>query len=282
MDLNQAEDMALENFRQKGFQIEEWPILHPALEWRPRMRVTRTVRRQTSDAAIVVRENGASYRERHNWDPLLEARRQLPNLSIYFAIPEGERLDPLRTELQELGVGLYLIRSSGQLEKVQEDRVPFEDQAISYPIDPDLPYRNRINVYKAFGNCTDYLWWVDKHFRSYGLELLEDYWSLPGRPPLQEIRILGSTKVLGAELGRLGRQFTQLQQQLSNLGIQVEMRILDDPGLLSSLHDRYIISKDIAFNLPPVGSLYKGQRGSICLDDNPPDFLSLWNQARAI
>jgi hypothetical protein len=282
MDLSQAEDLVLEYFRERGFHIREWPRLHPALEWRPRMRVTRRSRRRTSDAAVVVRESGTSYREVHNWVPLVEARKQLPHLSIYFAIPEEQRQGPLLLELQDLGIGLYVIKPDGHLHRVQEDRVPFEDQTISYPISPDLPYRNRINVYKAFANCTDYLWWMDKHFRCYGLELLEDFCSQTQVLPFKEVRVLCSSEVGQSELNRLRRQCTQLRLQLANSGIQLEMRVLRGSSLLSSIHDRYIISSSAAFNLPPVGSLRRGQQGSITLDETPTDFSALWNQAQVL
>lgn len=277
--LEDLEDAALEYFRQNNFTIREWPILHPALEWRPRTTVSRRRRGRTSEAAIVVRENASSYEQRHNWGPLVEARKQLPDVPIYFAIPEEEHPEPLRTELQRLGVGLYLISSDNELRRVQEAAVPFDDQVISYPIHPERPYRNRMNLYKAFANCNDYLWWVDKHFIWRGFELLSDYCNQAGRPPLQEIRILGTVRVSDREMRRLRREFPDVRQELAQLGISVEMRVLDDQTLLASFHDRYLISRDIAFNLPPVGSLLRGQAGSICLDDNPLDFQNLWSHA---
>ena len=275
MNLDQLEDTVLEYFRQNNFTIQEWPVLHPALEWRPRARVSRTLRGQTSDAAVVVREDGSSYKQPHNWSPLVEARRQLPSLCIYFALPEGVREDPLRGELQDLGVGLYLICPDGSLQRVQHDRVPFEDQTISYPIQPGMSYRNRKSVYKVFDNCRDYLWWLDKHFRPYGLALIYDYCSEAGTPPFREVRILGSTLVGESELTRLRREFHDLQSELATHGIQAELRVLD-PSVLTTIHDRYIISNQIAFNVLPVGSIRTGQQGSLILDDNPPDFPRLW------
>ena len=282
MNLDQLEDTVLEYFRENNFTIQEWPVVHSALEWRPRARVSRTLRGQTSDAAVVVREDGSSYKQPHNWSPLVEARRQLPNLSIYFAVPEGARQDPLLAELQELGVGLYLIHPDGRLQRTQLDRVPFEDEVMSYPIQPGTAYRNRMSVYKVFGNCRDYLWWLDKHFMTYGFALLYDYCSEAGTPPFQQIRILGSNMVRQPELTRLSREFGDLQGELGAHGIQTEMRVLSDRSVLATIHDRYIISNQIAFNVLPVGSLRTGQQGSLFVEDNPPDFSALWPLGRPL
>lgn len=281
MNLDEAEDKVLDYFRMNGFNISEWPNLHPALEWRPRARVTRVIRNRTSDAAIVVREDGSSYKQDYNWWPLVEARRQLPNLSIYFAIPDGTRQDPLKEELREAGIGLYTIGVDGVLNRVQDDRVPFEDTVISYPIVPHLPFRNRTNLYKVFTNCTKYLWWLDKHFLITGFDLIDD-WCHCGSPRLTEIRILGSNVIGNRELNRLRRNFPPFKTELRHLGIRTEIKILVDRTILGTLHDRYIISENVAFNVLPVGSIIKGQHGSLRLEENPPDFGSLWNRGTTL
>ena len=218
MNLAEAEDKVLDHFRRNGFALEEWPSLHLALEWRPRLRVTRVRHGRTSEAAMVVREDGSSYKQPHNWYPLLEARRQLPALSIYFAIPANVNRQPLLGELQELGVGLYVIQDDGILIRVQDDRVPFEDTIISYPIVPNLPYRNRMNLYKVFSNCTDYLWWLDKHFLLDGLSLFDD-WCHCGTPSVRELKVLGSNAVERNELSRLRRNFSAFRTEMGKQGL---------------------------------------------------------------
>lgn len=277
MNLDQAADKVLDYFRRNGFNISEWPNLHAALEWRPRARVTRVMRQRTSDAAIVVREDGSSYKQEYNWLPLVEARRQLPDLSVYFAIPDDARQEPLKEELQELGIGLYTISVDGALTRIQNDRVPFEDTVISYPIVPQLPFRNRVNLYKVFSNCTSYLWWLDKHFQLDGFKLLED-WCHCETPCVTEIKILGSDRVSAQKLSSLQRNFPPFQTELGNLGIFAELRILRDSSIVQTLHDRYVISENISFNVLPVGSLIRGQQGSLYLEENPPDFQSLWSR----
>lgn len=278
MDHAECEDKVLHFFNRNGFHISEGANIHPSLEWHPPIRVRRTMRGRTSDAVVVVREDPSSYKQNHDWQSLIEVRRRLPNLSIYFAIPDGIGQEPLVTELQELGIGLYLVKTDGVLIRVQADRVPFEDAVISYPIDPNLPYRNRINLCKVFNNCTGYLWWLDKHFIFGGFELLNDWChgdNYCGN--ITEIRILGSNLINTRELGRLRRHFSPFKVELNHLGIQAEIKVITDPTILTSLHDRYIISDNIAFNILPVGSLIKGQTGTLFLEENPPDFAQLWS-----
>ena len=280
MNLGEAEDTALDYFTQQGFQIEEWPFLDPSLEWRPRTRVTRHRRNITSTAAIVVRENCASYKEPHNWEPLVEARKKLPDLAIYFVVPEAQNLDPLRTELIELGVGLYVIKPDESLEKVCQDRVPFDDLVITYPIKPNRPYRNMQNVLKVLAHSSGYIWWLDKHFTAEGFKYLYEYlmnWS--NRRPLSQIQILGSHLVGQQEIARLQRYFNDFRVEANNDNVIAEMRLITDRQALASLHDRYIISQNTAFNVLPTNSLARGQQGSLTLEENPPDFQALWRAA---
>ena len=114
-----------------------------------------------------------------------------------------------------------------------------------------------------------------------GFVLLDD-WCHCDIPHVTEIKILGSNSVSSQELERLRRNFQPFQTELQNLGISVELRILYDRSVLSALHDRYIISDNIAFNILPVGSLIRGQQGSLRLEENPPDFANLWDRGSTL
>lgn len=300
MELAKCEDITLCYFRNNGFHISEWANLSPSLEWQAPIRVQRELRGRVSDAAIIVRADSSSYKQNPDWVSLVEVRRQLADLSIYFVIPDGIQKEPLVSELIELGIGLYVIGSNGNLTRVIADRVPFEDTTISYAIEPDLPYRNRINVFKVFNCCNGYLWWLDKHFLSDGFDLLEDWCYsvkyelqnqlLDGKlklanlelvneiPNVTEIRILGSHIIGDRSLGRLRRNFPVFKKELEFLGIKADIKILTDLKLLGSLHDRYIISDNIAFNVLPVGSLIRGQRGTLYFEEKPPEFIELWRR----
>lgn len=278
MDRAECEDKVLRYFKRNGFHISEGVNIRPSLEWQPPIRVQRVMRGRKSDAAIIVCEDSNSYKQNHDWQTLVEVRRQLPNLSIYFIIPDGIGQEPLITELQELGIGLYLISTEGVLRRVQADRVPFEDTVTAYPIDPKLQYRNRINLCKVFDSCIGYLWWLDKHFVIEGFELLNDWCHCENyNVNITDIRILGSNTVETSELDRLRRHFPLFRAELNYRGIQAEIKVITDPTILKGLHDRYIISDSIAFNILPVNSLIRGQHGSLYLDENPPDFTKLWS-----
>jgi hypothetical protein len=283
MNLGDAEDKTLQYFDHQGFSIEEWPFLDPSLEWRPRARVVRVRRGHQSDAAIIVRENCHSYREPHNWQPLIEARQKLPDLAIYFVVPEVQDLNPLFNELVEIGVGLYVIKPNGDLERVLQDRIPFDDLVISYGIDPNKPYRNRQNVLKVLAHSENHIWWLDKHFTVVGLDYLSHYlMNWPNRKPISEVKILGSNLISRAEMNMLRSGFTDFRREVTRLGITAEARLITDRRILRQLHDRYIISEGIAFNVLPTQSLALGQRGSLILEEHPPDFQSLWRSASGL
>lgn len=277
MELAKCKDITLCFFRNNGFHISERVSLSSSLEWIAPIRVSRVLRGRVSDAAIVVREDSSSYKQTPDWPSLVEVRRQLADLSIYFVMPDGIKQEPLTSELQELGIGLYIIGANSNLTRVIADRVPFEDVTISYPIEPDLPYRNRINLFKVFNCCAGYLWWLDKHFLPDGLDLLED-WCHCETPNVTEIRILGSNKIGTRHLGRLRRNFPAFRKELEFLGFKADIKILTNPKTPGSLHDRYIISDNIAFNVLPVGSLIRGQRGTLNLEEKPPEFTELWRR----
>ena len=277
MELAKCEDITLCYFRNNGFHILEWVNLSSSLAWRAPIRVRRVLRGHVSDAAIVVREDSSSYKQTPDWPSLVEVRQKLVDLSIYFVIPDGIQQEPLASELRELGIGLYIIGANNNLTRVITDRVPFEYVTISYPIEPNLPYRNKINMFKIFSNCSGYLWWLDKHFLPDGFDLLED-WCHDEPPNVTEIRILGSNIISDRHLDRLRRNFPAFRKELEFLSVKADIKILTDSKILGSLHDRYIISDNIAFNVLPVGSLIRGQRGTLNLEEKPPDFTELWRR----
>ncbi|MBX3296709.1 MAG: hypothetical protein KF762_13475 [Acidobacteria bacterium] len=279
MNLNQAQDCAFEHFTRNGFQVEELPFLARSLEWRPHALVSRTRAGVLSKAAIVVRENFASIKEPHLWEPLIETRRQMPVLAIYFAVPESENRQPLQDELQELGIGLFLIRPNGKLQKVINDRVPFDDETMTYPIEPGKPYRNRQSLFKVLAHSIGHIWWIDKHFTMAGLDYLSEFFTAhPNFAEVNEIKILGTDIVGNPELNLLRVGLNDLNTELRVRGITVEMKLIDIPTR-RAIHDRYIISRNTTFNVLPTRAMRDGQYGSLVLDDNPPDFMTLWAAA---
>lgn len=283
MNKAECEDKVLSRFKKNGFYIAESVDIHPSLKWQPPIRVIRTMRGRVSDAIIIVQEDSSSIKQNEYWHTLDKVRSLFPNLSIYFVIPDGIVQEPLVSELQELSIGLYLISDGGVLSLAQADRVPFDDSVISYPIVPNLPYRNQINLYKVFDHCTGYLWWLDQHFISDGFELLHDWCQCENHiVNVTDICILGSSKINTAELKRLKHHFSQFQVDLGHLDIQADIRVITNTNILKTLHDRYIISDNIAFKILPVGSLIKGQYGSLSIDENFPDFKALWDSANEL
>lgn len=279
MNLAKCEDKVLQYFRKNRFHIVEQGSLEPEYDWRPPIRVRRVHRGCSSDAILLVHEDSSSYKHGREWQTLVGVRNSFPHISIYFAIPDCADQEPLITEIRELGMGLYLVQENGNLRRVQVDRVLFDDSALCYPINPDLQYRNRLNLYSVFNCCTEYLWWLDKHFTPRGFELIYEWCYCHCEresPNITEIKIIGSSKVGVNTIESLRRNFPLFQKGMNHKGIQTELRIINRQNVLGKLHDRYIISDGIAFNVLPVDSIIKGQHGSLYQDENPPSFMNLW------
>ena len=69
------------------------------------------------------------------------------------------------------------------------------------------------------------------------------------------------------EIGRLRIDFNNFRVEANNVNVIAEMRLISDQNTLALLHDRYIISQNIAFNVLPTKSLFRGQQGSLTLEE---------------
>ena len=74
-------------------------------------------------------------------------------------------------------------------------------------------------------------------------------------------------------------EFKDFKKEMDNSGIISEMRVMVDNKLDSSIHDRWIISNDICFNVPSVDVIERGQYSEIKISDNKPPFDIWWNKS---
>lgn len=272
-------DVCCGYFSSRGFHVDELPRLDASLEWRPKLLVARDQHPTPVKAAIEVREN------QHLdpdvlIEPIREARKLMPDLPIFFAIPllGDDEMHDIERKVASIGVGMYVIEEQ-ELRRVRDADVPFqEDRRAIFPIRPDAEYRNRVNVRKMLFRCYDKIDWLDKHFTFRGLEILHEHLSDRGFVGISAIRILtGATQVTN----RFTNDYRALMAELNRHNVSVRCRILSGNDFRAT-HDRYVISPNIAFNVLPVESLIRGQTGELSETDAPPDFQSLWNRATPI
>lgn len=135
-----------------------------------------------------------------------------------------------------------------------------EKQPSSRLITPTTPFSNTLQIKKTIQECEAYLYWVDKYFGKSGLEILASALSSSQEININEIKILTSSEKVD---GNLRKDFKRFKEELKNRGISVEMRALAQKEVAASIHDRWIISKYKAFNIPFPDVIKRGKYSEI-------------------
>ena len=130
-------------------------------------------------------------------------------------------------------------------------------------IDPARPYGNKIWLKRVLLSCKNYIYWLDKHFSSAGLEYI---WEAANANKVNDIKIIS----LGLDThatAKARKEYKDLKRELSNKNILLEwLRI--DPLLIRDNHDRWILSDMMAWNLPDVNTIMSGSRSDINKSDS--------------
>jgi hypothetical protein len=68
-------------------------------------------------------------------------------------------------------------------------------------------------------------------------------------------------------------------KMLKNNQILCDMRVMADSKLKSSIHDRWLISKNNSFNIPSPDVVARGQYSEVKSTQNTPPFDDWWNKS---
>lgn len=140
-------------------------------------------------------------------------------------------------------------------------------------IDPSRPFSNIIWVKKILGECTGYIYWLDKHFQKEALDWL---WAVADSNKIKEIKILSldlGEKNLGIEARKYYKRF---KQELSSKGVSVVWATIDSK-LVRDNHDRWIIGKNYLRNVPNVNAISSGQKSEMNQSNNHDQALDSFN-----
>lgn len=135
-------------------------------------------------------------------------------------------------------------------------------------VEPERPYSNIRHLRETIRSCKGYVWWADPHFEKRGFEPLADE---ADSTKIKEIRILSGTRPTPAEVA----DHKRFSEEMKLLGISVEYRVVAPPE--RKWHDRFIISEDKAWNVPPLGAVSKGSYSEFTETRRPP-FEQWWEQ----
>ena len=68
---------------------------------------------------------------------------------------------------------------------------------------------------------------------------------------------------------------------MKNKKINTNFRIITDNSI-ADIHDRWLISKNICFNLPSINTIDRGQFSEIKVTENMPPFDEWWKKSKDI
>lgn len=140
-------------------------------------------------------------------------------------------------------------------------------------IAPEKPFTNIMHLRNVLAECNDYICWLDKHFGPKGFEPLIE--SVDANK-VEHIKILTGNSHIDE---RMKKDFKRFKEEMKSRGINTECRVILDKGIFHDIHDRWIISNDITYNVPPINSIYKGQFSEISITDKQPPFEEWWDSA---
>lgn len=178
-------------------------------------------------------------------------------------------------ELNDLGVVAYsrkhqTVRIVAPLPDADPDDP--EPQPTVRIVEPDRPYSNLRYLRETLRACRDYIWWADPHFEKRGFEPLADE---ADAAKVTSIRILSGTRPKPREI----KDYELFKAEMGALGITVEMRIVAPPD--REWHDRFIVTRDAAWNVPGLGVLAKGSYSQFT-KTTPPPYETWWQKGTPV
>lgn len=135
-------------------------------------------------------------------------------------------------------------------------------------VSPQKPFSNKYALEMPIRNSEEYIDWVDLYFSREGLKFLSDFLDVE---KVKRIRIIRSVKNISKELRD---DFKDFIKQFS--AINCEMRIIIDSKIRTSIHDRWIISKNECYNVPSTDVIARGQYSEVKKTENRPPFDNWW------
>jgi hypothetical protein len=146
---------------------------------------------------------------------------------------------------------------------------PNEEPSIRI-IEPDLPFQNVRHLRETLRQCNNYIWWAEPHFTKKIFESLHDE---ADATKIRQIRLLTGPVQEGLN------DYKRFKAEMDALGITIEWRFVETRD--RDWHDRYIVTRGKAWNVPPTNTLYKGDYSEITITMVPP-FEAWWAQGTPV
>ena len=169
-----------------------------------------------------------------------------------------------------------------------EDKIQSHDkkirtifEVIHRPLDakllsPGKPFSNKKAIRDVISSCEKYIYWVDKYFSRVGLDWLSESLNVS---KVKGIKILMSSEKADEKFVSL---YKDLKEELKSDGIKCELRVIIDNKLKADIHDRWIISENLCYNMPSTDTVARGQYSEVKRTTNFPPFAEWWEKSRDI
>jgi hypothetical protein len=152
--------------------------------------------------------------------------------------------------------------------------VPEEMAAVVRVVEPDRPYSNVLALREILRACEGYIWWAEPHLPRKALEPLS--YEADGTK-ITEIRLLSGERSMD---DATRKDFKRFAAEMQNRGIKAEWRTV--PPADMSWHDRFILGRRQAWNVPPVNTLFKGDYSEASRTPTRPPFERWWKTGQPL
>jgi hypothetical protein len=152
--------------------------------------------------------------------------------------------------------------------------VPEEIAAVVRVVEPERPYSNVLALREILRSCEDYIHWAEPHLPRKALEPLS-YEADAAR--ISEINLLSGERSVD-EATR--KDFKRFAVEMKHRGITAEWRVFPHRGM--DWHDRFILGRRQAWNVPPLNTLYKGDYSEASRTPRRPPFDRWWAQGQPL
>lgn len=148
------------------------------------------------------------------------------------------------------------LETAEQLEKLQESVAQYQ------AIIPDLgkvsmPMKNMLKLNHIFQEGPGAIALLDKHFDWHGFNWLRQQFDIGGK--VKNLRILCGPGNIDENFKN---KFLNIERELASEGTKVELRVFRH-SVFHKFHDRWLVTDQSAYNIPPISSMMKGQLGEI-------------------
>jgi hypothetical protein len=238
------------------------------------------IRQQAEDAAAHI---GAGYRRLPVVQAMIQGfhgRGPVPVTGVMHFLrrhglaSETDDLKALRGVLKTLNeLGIISYSNKHQQIRVLVPLVVDDEDAIPSVrvVEPDRPYSNVKHLREILRGCQGYIYWAEPHLDRKVLEpLVEEADS----QAVSTIRILSGPANASP---KLVKDFTRFAAEMASLGIEAEWRVVPKDRL--DWHDRFILTRGRAWNVPPLNTLYKGSYSEAFPSTTRPPFDAWWDDA---